>query len=366
LLSAGALTVKIDFLWKRIILLSLPKKYTREKKMKRRFFLGIMAVLTTFAIVCVLGCTSDGSASGASKEPPLISLTVKPDEELHQISDLLYGIFIEDINFAADGGLYGELVANRSFEFTRLAKDDGFYGYQKVGTDSLGNDIIEFDAVTGTYPDSDMQNSLVTENYTDRDDYVNTRRMSRFDGYVGLGYYPWYTYDPWYGWYDPWFYGPHRWYAGWYGWYDPWYGYYSPWRYHYGWYAGWGNWYYSGPVYVGARGNAGYGSSRITRHGRSDYVSGKFSGYRGHSSTGNAKATYSRNSDVRRSRASSERNFDYNRSNTSTRSYDAGGFNRSHSSYGGGFGGSRSSSGGSFGGSRSGGSRSGGSFGGRR
>ncbi|MCR4938740.1 MAG: hypothetical protein K5930_01365 [Treponemataceae bacterium] len=101
--------------------------------MKRRFFLGIMAVLTTFAIVCVSGCTSDGSASGASKEPPLISLTVKPDEELHEISDLLYGIFIEDINFAADGGLYGEMVANRSFEFTRLAKDDGFYGYSTVG-----------------------------------------------------------------------------------------------------------------------------------------------------------------------------------------------------------------------------------------
>ena len=29
----------------------------------------------------------------------------------------LYGIFIEDINFAADGGLYAELVKNRSFEF---------------------------------------------------------------------------------------------------------------------------------------------------------------------------------------------------------------------------------------------------------
>ena len=30
----------------------------------------------------------------------------------------MYGIFFEDINFAADGGLYAEMVKNRSFEFT--------------------------------------------------------------------------------------------------------------------------------------------------------------------------------------------------------------------------------------------------------
>ncbi len=34
-----------------------------------------------------------------------------------EISPTMYGIFIEDINFAADGGLYAELVKNRSFEF---------------------------------------------------------------------------------------------------------------------------------------------------------------------------------------------------------------------------------------------------------
>ena len=33
------------------------------------------------------------------------------------IQPTMYGIFIEDINFAADGGLYAELIKNRSFEF---------------------------------------------------------------------------------------------------------------------------------------------------------------------------------------------------------------------------------------------------------
>jgi len=32
------------------------------------------------------------------------------------VSPYLYGIFLEDINLSADGGLYAELVRNRSFE----------------------------------------------------------------------------------------------------------------------------------------------------------------------------------------------------------------------------------------------------------
>ena len=34
-----------------------------------------------------------------------------------EISPTLYGIFYEDINFASDGGLYAELIRNRSFEY---------------------------------------------------------------------------------------------------------------------------------------------------------------------------------------------------------------------------------------------------------
>lgn len=36
------------------------------------------------------------------------------------VSKNLFGIFYEDINSAADGGLYGELIQNRSFEYERL------------------------------------------------------------------------------------------------------------------------------------------------------------------------------------------------------------------------------------------------------
>ncbi|HWH68376.1 MAG TPA: hypothetical protein VNT26_03285, partial [Candidatus Sulfotelmatobacter sp.] len=44
------------------------------------------------------------------------TLTVDADKPGHAISPMLYGIFFEDINCSADGGLYAELVRNRNFE----------------------------------------------------------------------------------------------------------------------------------------------------------------------------------------------------------------------------------------------------------
>ncbi len=50
------------------------------------------------------------------------TLTIDPTKE-KTISDKLIGIFFEDISYAADGGLYAELVQNRDFEYTE--KDHG-------------------------------------------------------------------------------------------------------------------------------------------------------------------------------------------------------------------------------------------------
>ena len=49
-----------------------------------------------------------------SAEPA--SQTVQVDQPGVKISPTLYGIFFEEINLAGDGGLYAELVRNRSFE----------------------------------------------------------------------------------------------------------------------------------------------------------------------------------------------------------------------------------------------------------
>lgn len=51
------------------------------------------------------------------------------------ISKTMYGIFFEDINYAADGGLYGELLINRSFEFP-----NNYAGWTISGKVSLKDD----------------------------------------------------------------------------------------------------------------------------------------------------------------------------------------------------------------------------------
>ncbi len=51
------------------------------------------------------------------------------------VQSTMYGIFFEDINYAADGGLYGELVKNRSFEFP-----DALMGWKAFGKFEVKND----------------------------------------------------------------------------------------------------------------------------------------------------------------------------------------------------------------------------------
>lgn len=59
-------------------------------------------------------------------------MTVDVSRPTAQINSAMYGIFFEDINFGADGGLYAELVKNRSFEFPQP-----FVGWTPFGNVSV-------------------------------------------------------------------------------------------------------------------------------------------------------------------------------------------------------------------------------------
>ncbi|AVV43630.1 alpha-N-arabinofuranosidase [Streptomyces sp. P3] len=48
------------------------------------------------------------------------TIAVDPSAKGAKIDDTMYGVFFEDINRAADGGLYAELVQNRSFEYAAV------------------------------------------------------------------------------------------------------------------------------------------------------------------------------------------------------------------------------------------------------
>ncbi|WP_025143695.1 alpha-L-arabinofuranosidase C-terminal domain-containing protein [Pedobacter jeongneungensis] len=44
---------------------------------------------------------------------------IKLDQSIAKVQPNMWGVFFEDINFGADGGIYAELIKNRSFEFTK-------------------------------------------------------------------------------------------------------------------------------------------------------------------------------------------------------------------------------------------------------
>ena len=48
-------------------------------------------------------------------------------EKGNKINEGMIGLFFEDINYAADGGLYAEMIENRSFEFYDCYGDKGDY-----------------------------------------------------------------------------------------------------------------------------------------------------------------------------------------------------------------------------------------------
>jgi alpha-L-arabinofuranosidase len=65
--------------------------------------------IKTFLLIS-MGCALVYSAFAQA------TLTVDVDKPGHTVSPTLWGIFFEDINLSADGGIYPELVRNRSFE----------------------------------------------------------------------------------------------------------------------------------------------------------------------------------------------------------------------------------------------------------
>ena len=72
------------------------------------------SIARTIALLSLLAATPL-----PAQAPPAV-LTVDLDQPGKAISPDLMGVFFEDINYAADGGLYAEMIQNRSFEYSAL------------------------------------------------------------------------------------------------------------------------------------------------------------------------------------------------------------------------------------------------------
>lgn len=76
------------------------------------------------------------SAQEAASVP--VRVTVDAAQITHAVSPTLHGVFFEDINYGADGGLYAELVQNRSFEHAERE-----YAWGRVNRGGDGDFSIE-------------------------------------------------------------------------------------------------------------------------------------------------------------------------------------------------------------------------------
>lgn len=278
---------------------------------------------------------------------PLYLFTFLPLSMLAQDDDMYFVPTKE--NLAKEAKMYG-MPQNVYYSGSNRSVDDYNRRAQfSYPVDSTGNDIIDFSAVRGVYPDSAYSQPV------ENDDYALTRRMSRFDDYTPSEAYwdgyragrwssPWY--NTWYSWYDPWY------YDSWWYWNDPFY--YSSW---YGWrypyyYSTW----YS-PRYYGYR---YYGGGYVSRGGNGRLTSNmRYYDRRNYSTDGARRdGTGVRSGNVRVSRPNSG-NTTVNstpRTSRSTGSFSgssSSGVSHSSGSFGGG--GSRPSGGG--GAARSGGVR---------
>ncbi len=83
-----------------------------------------------------------------------IKMTVDTVNKKNAFGDM-FGIFFEDLNHAADGGLYAEMIRNRSFEFDKIdnANYNHLTAWQIIGFDEIDDEnskkiVDEYDEIT--------------------------------------------------------------------------------------------------------------------------------------------------------------------------------------------------------------------------
>lgn len=95
----------------------------------------------------VLGTLGSVGVTLLAQTPAVaLAIVVDTDHPGADIAPTMYGIFFEDINFGADGGLYAEKIKNRSFEFA-----DAMMGWKRAWVDGTAG-AVDVRADTGPGP----------------------------------------------------------------------------------------------------------------------------------------------------------------------------------------------------------------------
>lgn len=146
-------------------------------KLIQKHCLGILGITSLFSTII-------------TAQP--ITLEVNTTQIKAEIPETLFGIFYEDINFAADGGLYAELVKNRSFEFylPKTGWDEPGVNAYGFNPDSGSSSLLKYGTESGnqTYLQVHVQNengyALINEGF--RGMGITEGAVYRFSVLAGL------------------------------------------------------------------------------------------------------------------------------------------------------------------------------------
>lgn len=114
-------------------------------------------------LIMVLLCCAEATLHAQNNE-----IVIQAHKPGALIQPTMYGIFLEDINYGVDGGLYAELIKNRSFDFPQP-----FMGWKTLGNVTLQND--------GPFPNNPHYARLGYSGHEKRHTVIEN------EGYFGIG-----------------------------------------------------------------------------------------------------------------------------------------------------------------------------------
>src|SRR6266702_7788008 len=97
----------------------------------------VAAMISLGLAVCLL-------AGACAAQQPTATLKIQLDRPLHAVSPTLHGLMTEEINYSYDGGLYAEMIRNRTFQDDAAAP-----AHWSATTDDQSKATIEIDKTIG-------------------------------------------------------------------------------------------------------------------------------------------------------------------------------------------------------------------------
>jgi alpha-N-arabinofuranosidase len=133
------------------------------------------------ATLVVMGAT----AFHCVAQTPVAKLSIELNKPVHAVSPTLYGLMTEEINYSYDGGLYAEMVRNRTFQ------DHGFGGVAHWNVEHMGTSDAAIAVDQNEGPSAALPHSM--ELTVKQADAANPAGV-RNEGYWGMALRPNTTY----------------------------------------------------------------------------------------------------------------------------------------------------------------------------